>query len=247
MVVLLTVWAQATAQPTAGSQAPDVRVYRTYAEAAAAGEGKIPSLGDGIPYFDGYSLKPFRPKQAAFDEAVEKARKARSTTLLVVIDKDQQYPSTSPPPGSFAGGVYNVVGLAPVAYLEPTTENLLSELRLHVYSAATPPEHVALLLKLASEPQHRAAVPELKALVRQERSERMPASASAGLVEAVVAQESAAAADDLIRWCKYHKNPDLRLASYQALLKMGRTKDVEDLLRNEPDKKVRAQVERKLL
>jgi hypothetical protein len=248
VIGLLALSKGALGQATADSQSTtsDLRIFKTYQEVVGASDRRIPSFDRGFPYFDGYSLKPFRPRQAAFDEAVEKAKKAKASSVLIVIDRDQQFPGSSPPPGSLSGGVYNVVGLAPVSYIEPTVPNLLTEIRRHVFQGSMS-EHVDYLFILAGDPQYREAVPDLKTIIKSERSENLPANASAGLVSAIVNQESAAAADDLIRWSKYHKNPGIRLASYLGLLKIGRTKDVEDLVRNEPDKKVRAQVERKLL
>lgn len=235
---------------SSGSGKSSITVYTRYEDALEAAGGKLISIPRPNRAYSGYALRPFRSRQGAVDEAVKKASSSKAPFFFAVVDGEITFPATSPPPGSFAGGVYSVYSLVEAATLDATKESLLAELQLHLWSGSYSPllsKHLATLLRSAEDERYRGVVPDLKAIIRDDRSERLPREIASRLPEVIGVHEAAAAGDDLLRWSKYHKNAGVRLGAYLTLVKIGRSKDVEEVLKGERDPLVRAAVERKLL
>lgn len=234
-------------KPVAAQPGDQPQVNRNYKDLVGSiATEQMPILTEGLPVYAGYALKPFRSRDDAMNEALGKAAKFGRTTLLVLADREQTY--SNPPPGSFVGGVYAVVALTPIQVQTVTPDLLFSELKRHIFSSqSVVTEHSQWLLQRIVADKPAGAPVELKALIRSVRAEQMNALLAEQLVQSVFLLTDISSGEDMLRWAKFHKNSGARQASLLVLLKLGRTKEVEEALKTEVDRKVKATVERQLI
>ncbi len=236
-------------KPVAAQPGDQPQVNRNYKDLVGSiATEQMPILTEGLPVYVGYALKPFRSRDDAMKEALGKAAKSGRTTLLALADREQTYPATNPPPGSFSGGVYAVVALTPIQVQTVTPDLLFSELKRHIFSSqSVVTEHSQWLLQRIVADKPAGAPDELKALIRSVRAEQMNALLAEQLVQSVFLLTDSSSGEDMLRWAKFHKNSGARQASLLALIKLGRIKEVEEALKTEVDRKVKATVERQLI
>jgi hypothetical protein len=177
--------------------------------------------------------------------------------------------------------------LSPVQYQPLTPETLRKEILTHVWRTATYEEdaiprstcetcqavpgvgailtvHFDKLLDLGQDPQFKALLPELIAIVRDERAadkelydrdgkflrwtpNALGSHSADHLCQLIGTLGGESVAPDLLRWTKLHKNVGIRRGAYLALLSLKRFDDVQAAIANEKDQNLRRQIEQKLL
>ena len=63
----------------------------------------------------------------------------------------------------------------------------------------------------------------------------------------IALQDGASAGDDLVKWAKYHKNATVRLEACLGLIDMGRSNEVEEILKSEQNARVKTSVQQHLI
>ncbi len=214
---------------------PAFKVFKTYGEAVAfyKNSGQLPH-GGGV--FIGYSLEPFGSRDKALAEAEEKAEKSGASAGFITQDGRHTY--NTPPPGTHWPGTYNMVSLAALTPIPANPANLLAEIQRN-------PENAGHFYDLAQQPEYKALTKDYREIVREKNDEHTRGLAL--LVRLIAFHDGKACGDDLVKWAKYHKNADVRLASDLALIQFGRGAEVEEILKTEPNNEVRSKVQKSLI
>jgi hypothetical protein len=242
---------QTNVQSTVATQKPVV--YDKYQDAAAAANGQLLSIDRSAATYSGYSVMPFGNRKKSVDEALTSAAKSPNSNFLVIADGRQVYGPDAPPPGSFWGGTYWVYRLLPIKYVALTGENLLAEIRAHATSRPMDGSvnlslpHIQALAEIAKDPAYGSLTTEYRAIIRGANDERIDGYAMPSLIGLIAFHEGKNCTDDLLRWAKYHKNSQARLASYRVLISQGKQSDVEEILKLEENKAVKEAVKKELI
>ncbi len=218
------------------SAKPPFKVFKTYNEAVAfyKASGQMPHATGNV--FTGYSLEPFGSAAKAMAEAQEKAQKGGISAA--VITENDQHTYDRPPPGTRWYGTYNVVALGAITPVAATPENLLVEIQRN-------PENAGHFFDLAQQAEFKTLTKDYRDIVRAKNDET---TRGLGLLVRLIAfHDSKACEDDLVRWAKFHKNADVRLASDLALIQFGRANEVEEILKTEPNNEVKSKVQKSLI
>lgn len=212
------------------------KTFKTLGEAVSfyKDKGQIPH-GTGNVY-TGYSLEPFGSRTKALAEAEEKAQKAGISAGLITQDAQRTY--NTPPPGTKWYGTYDVVSLGAITPVEATPENLLAEIQRN-------PEGAYYLQELAKQPTYKGLTKAYRDIIRTRNEEN--ARGIDALVRLVAFHDGKVAGDDLIKWAKYHKNADVRMASDLALIEFGRAAEVEEILKTEQNREVKEKIQKSLI
>lgn len=126
--------------------------------------------------------------------------------------------------------------------IDLTPDNLVNQVT-HLTGGGKYPSY---LLKIARQSENKSLSTKYKEFIRSNNTESSYIAMDT-LTELIVQHEGKDCGDDLKKWIKYHKNSKVRKASYLALLKMGRTAEVEEALQTEPDRLVKSEVQKNLL
>jgi len=243
--------ASSSAQQTETSQEalPRLTVYGNYKEALAASGGRLLSIDKNSRLYSGYSLLPFGSRNKAMAEAMSNAAKSPDLSFLVFEDRKQTFPAEAPPPGSFMGGVYYVYRVLPVRFVELTADNLLNEIKAHATTRISDisRQHIKALVDIAKDPAFRTLTSEYRNIVRGANDERFDGFALPSLIGLIELHEGKNCVDDLLRWAKFHKNPQARLGSYTALIALGKISEVEEILKSEENRAVKEAVKKALI
>lgn len=243
--------AAAPAQTDAGGPPADVPQFNDIKDLPAlqaqAGDRLI-ALASPEETLFGYAIAaPFKTNEGAFDD-IRKLATARGVKQVLVLQATTQiFPGDKPPPGGFLGGVYHVVRALPFGFVPMTKEAITEQLRRALLATRPAKEHFQYALTLARQDRHRDIGADLRLLLRGELAQGADSQMVSQICETIVHHEGDAAADDMLKWAKFHKNFGARLCAYKALMKAGRTRDVEEVLRSEPDKALKSRIERSLL
>jgi len=223
-------------------------VFPTYKAAASSSNGRLLHIDMRANLSSGYSGSLFDERKKAVAAAEKRARNTRSRYFLVFRDGRQNFPASKPPPGKLMGGIYYVYQLLPIDYIELTPGNLLAEIKSHLQvSFELSREHVLNLFEVARNDKHKSLIKEYKKIVRDNNKETLANDALPQLVPLIASLEGKASANDIMKWAKYHKNPGVRVAAYTTLVELGKVQDVEKMLQNEKNQKVKEMVEQKLI
>jgi len=212
------------------------KIFKSYGEAVAFYKDKGQLVHNTGDVFMGYSLEPFGSRDKAMAEAQEKAQKANASAVIISQDFRRTY--NTPPPGTSWYGTYNVIGLAGITPVEATPANLLSEIQHN-------PGVVGFYFELAKKPEYKSLTKDYRDIIRTKNDENTQGMSH--LVRLIAFHDGKACGDDLLKWVKYHKNPEVRLASYLALIEFGRTAEVEETLKTEANNDVKAKVQKSLI
>lgn len=126
--------------------------------------------------------------------------------------------------------------------IDLTPDNLANQIT-HLTAGGKYPSY---LLNFARQPEYKSLSAKYKEFIRNNNTESSYIALDT-LTELIVLHEGKDCGDDLKKWIKYHKNSKVRKASYLALLKMGRTADVEEALQTEPDRFMKQEIQKNLL
>ncbi len=154
------------------------------------------------------------------------------------ITQEGRHNFDTPPPGTHWPGTYNMVSLGALTPVAATPENLLAEIQRN-------PENAGTFYDLAQTAEYKALTKNYRDIVREKNDERTRGLAV--LVRLIALHDGKACGDDLVKWAKYHKNADVRLASDLALIQFGRGKEVEEILKTEPNNEVKSNVQKSLI
>lgn len=215
---------------------PAFKVFKTYGEAIAfyKASGQMPHATGNV--FTGYSLEPFGSAAKAMAEAQEKAQKG-GINAAVVTENDQHTYDT-PPRGTHWPGTYDIVALGAITPVAATPENLLVEIQHN-------PENAGHFYDLAQQAEYKALTKDYRDIIRAKNDENTRGLAL--LVRLIAFHEGKTCGDDLVRWAKFHKNADVRLASDLALIQFGRAAEVEEILKTEPNNEVKSKAQKSLI
>jgi hypothetical protein len=227
----------------------ELTVYKTYQEAISASGNRLISINQNSRIYSGYSILPFGNRNKAVAEAMRNAGKSHDLSFLVFTDKMQFFPGEAPPPGSFIGGDYYVYRILSFQYIELTTENLMNEIKIHTIHPIgdISREHIKALVDIAKDPAFSSLTSEYKTIIRNNNNENFDGFALPGLIELIQFHEGKSCVDDLLRWAKFHKNPQARLGAYNALIRLGKFSEVEEILKSEENNSIKDAVKRSLI
>lgn len=228
---------------------PSLAVYANYKDALAGAGDRLLSISKNSRLYSGYSLLPFGSRNKAVAEAMSNAAKSTDLSFLVFADGQQTYRAEAPPPGSFMGGVYSVYRILPVQYIELSADNLLNEIRTHATTRIgdISPQHINVLVDIAKNLAFRTLTNEYRNIIRSANDENFDGFALPSLIGLIEHHEGKSCVDDLLRWAKFHKNPQARLGSYTALIALGKLSEVEEILRSEENRAVKEAVKKALI
>lgn len=247
-VIFMLVLLFCTSVSAAESNDP-IHIYGKYEDAVAAAHGRLLILNNDSPVASGYSLLPFGSKQKAVNEATKKAAKLSNHDYLAYEDHEVTFSANTPPPGSFMGGVYYVYRIIGISYVTPTSAALLEQIKSNLVMSAGDLSymHAQYLADTASNPVYSGLTPMYEGLIRENNSEYIKSAMLPKLVKLIALHEGAASTEEIKRWAKYHKNSEVRLSAYLALLDLGKTADVEDLLKTEDNSAIKEKIQSKLI
>lgn len=239
------------------AQAEDIakssaQVFNSYPDAVKFAEEKGKILHLAGKQFSGYSLLPFGSRKKAYAEAQEKVETNKESMAYISVDRELHFAGDNPPPGSFTGGIYQVITLNIVSLLDLSSENLLNEIQSADLNNYGLKDHLLDNYRLKDHLLGYAKKAEFKDLSKNYREiirARNNASSNGlyDLTQLIVLHEGKSCADDLIKWSKFHKNPGVRLASYLGLIQFGKTSEVEEILKSEADNSVKDKVQKNLI
>jgi hypothetical protein len=212
------------------------KAFKNYGEAVAfyRDKGQLPHPTGKV--YSGYSLEPFGSRSKALAEAQENAVKAGVTTVIITQDFKRNY--DTPPPGSKWYGTFNVISMEAIVPVDATPENLLAEIQKN-------PAVTTYYFDLAKKPEFKGLTKGYREIIRTKNDEN--ASGLPLLIQLIVLHDGKSCGDDLLRWAKYHKNANARLAAYLGLIEFGRTAEVEEALKSEPNNEVKVKVQKSLI
>ncbi len=212
------------------------RTFKTFGEAVSyyKDKGQLPHASGNV--FSGYSLEPFGSRAKALAEAQDNAGKAGVSAAIITQDFQRTY--DTPPPGTHWHGTYDVVILGGINPVEATPENLLSEIQHN-------PAATGFYLDLAKKAEFKGLTQGYREIIRGRNDEN--SQGISVLVQLIAFHDGKACGDDLLKWAKYHRNPDVRVAAYLGLIQFGRTAEVEESLKSESNNDVKAKVQKNLI
>jgi hypothetical protein len=151
------------------------------------------------------------------------------------------------------GGTFWVYRVIPIRFVPLTSENLLAEIKAHATShplegrANFLAPHMKLLAEIARDPAYGSLTSEYRAIIRAANDEHIDGYAMASLIGLLDLHEGKGCTEDLLRWAKHHKNSQVRLASYRALISQGKHSEVEEILKSEENKAIKEAVGKELI
>ncbi len=117
-------------------------------------------------------------------------------------------------------------------------DNLLAEIQRN-------PDLAGFYHELAQQQEYKGLTKGYREIIRAKNDETTRGLAL--LVRLIALHDGKTSGDDLVKWAKYHRNAEVRMASDLALIEFGRGAEVEEILKTEPNHEVKEKVQKSLI
>jgi hypothetical protein len=171
------------------------------------------------------------------ENALQEAKSHLSTQYGYVLPFKQQVMKTW-----FGQAMQYVATIQQFSIIDVTPDNLVSG----IGSTVGYNKYSRYLMELAKKPEQKPLTAKYKEYIRGHNTDDRLSSMGT-MVDLIVLHEGKECGEDLKKWIKYHKSTSVRKASYLALMNMGRSKDVEEVLQTESNPSLKDEIQKNFL